>query len=84
VADARSGGVFPSANVRGATFNSYLRHTSAWLALSKSEREAFESLLPIERVVSDEPGAEGGYWVQSDRSYSSGGVGVVRRSYRPW
>jgi len=84
VADARSGGVFPSADVGGAVFHSYLFTTSAWHALSSAEQISVQSLLPFERVAANEPGTEGGYWVESDRTYASGGVGVVRRTYRPW
>jgi hypothetical protein len=84
VTDSRSGGVYPSADVDGATFYSYLCHTRAWLDLSEAQRDAIEDIIPIKRSPSDAPGAEGGYWVESDRSYASGGVGVVRRTYRPW
>ena len=84
VADSRSGGVYASADVSGATFYSYLRYTSSWLNLPQPERDAIKDTIPIKRSEAPEPGAEGGYWVESDRSYASGGVGVVRRTYRPW
>lgn len=82
--DDRAGGVYAQADVSGATFYSYLSRTDRWFALTQAQREAIESTLPITRTAAPESGATGGYWVESDRSYSSGGVGVVRRTYRPW
>lgn len=81
--DTRAGGVYAHADTSGATFYSYLCRTDAWFSLTPAQREAIESTLPVVRTPANEPGAEGGYW-EADRSYASGGVGVVRRTYRPW
>ena len=84
ISDSRAGGVYPNADVTGATFFSHLTPTSSWWELSSEQQNAIRSTIPIKRVVGHEPGTEGGYWVEADRSYESGGVGVVRRTYRPW
>jgi hypothetical protein len=82
-ADARSGGVVAGANVVGASWHSYLRTTQAWSDLPKPQRESIESTLPFARTIADEPGVSNGYWAEGDRTYSSGGVGMVRKTLRP-
>jgi hypothetical protein len=83
VADTRSGGVIAGVDISEATWYSYLKKTSAWSDLSSTQREAVESTIPVSRQPANEPGVSGGYWVDSDRSYSSGGVGMVRRTLKP-
>lgn len=76
------GRVPAGADVRGATFYSYLTYSSAWNALSPSGRAAFEERLPVKRVGAPEPGVDG--YVQQDLAYSAGGRGVRREIVRSW
>lgn len=83
VSDSRSGGVIAGANIAGAAWYSHLTTTDGWSALSAEQREVIEMTIPISRVIGDEPGVSGGYWEEGDRTYSSGGVGMVRRTLKP-
>jgi hypothetical protein len=47
VSDGRAGGVYPNADVSGATFFSHLALTSSWWTLSVEQRAAIESTIPI-------------------------------------
>jgi Bacterial HORMA domain family 1 len=83
VADDRAGKVIPGINIKGANFYSYLVHSSTWALLDAAERARIEARLPVQRAGADEPSSSNGSWVQ-DRSYSAGGSGVRRGSFRPW
>jgi Bacterial HORMA domain family 1 len=83
LSDSRSGGVPAGHDVGGAAPFNYLTHSAAWFALSQSERDAFEAILPVQRTPGPEPVDGDGYWVAEDRSYASGGTGMRRRKYVP-
>lgn len=80
--DSNSGRVFPRADVSDAAWFSLLTYSDKWDELSDDQKQKIESALPIERYVGDEPEDGAGYWV-GDKSYSSQGVGVQRRTFRP-
>jgi len=84
VTDNRPGGIFATADVSGGVWHSYLIYSDAWADLTSTERDAIKSTIPVKRSSGDEPGTGAGYWIEQDRSYSSGGVGVVRKTFRPW
>ena len=81
-ADDRPGKVDPSADITGAESFNYLWHSATWLDLSPAERVKIESVLPIKRVGMAAPTDGSGYW-SLDKSYSSGGVSLERRTFRP-
>lgn len=81
-ADQDPGRVLPGADVRGASFHSYLTYSEAWWRASLSERAAVEQRLPFRRVSADEPGVNGQF--VADRYYSSGGRALNRSSLRSW
>ncbi|BDW94337.1 hypothetical protein MACH10_00220 [Thalassospira tepidiphila] len=74
------GRIRPNADISGATFYSYLTYSKAWDNLTSTERSAFKESLPIHRSNADEPGVDG--YVQPDRTYSSGGKCLNRKSVR--
>jgi hypothetical protein len=76
--DERPGRVPPGENIAGATFYTYLTYTDSWFILSQKQRDDFEATLPFIRRSADEPGIDGGSWV-NEKSYSSNGQGVQRR-----
>ena len=78
--DDDPGRVRPGANVSGATFGSYLTYNSAWFALTQTQRDTFEAGLPFSRSGAAEPGVSG--YLQSDRTYSSGGRALDRSTLR--
>jgi hypothetical protein len=80
--DDRSGRVPPGANVEGATWYSFLWHSSEWANLTQAQRQAIEDSIPIKRSSGDEPVAGDGYWT-SDKAYSSEGVSLQRSTFRP-
>lgn len=78
LSDARAGGVPPSADIAGASFFSYVTY-----ARDDAARAAFLAGLPVQRTGGPEPIDGNGYWIDDDRSYSAGGVGVRRRRFVP-
>ena len=80
--DNNSGRVFARADVSDAVLFSFLAHSDKWYELSDIQKRKIESALPIKRSFGDEPEDGAGYWV-GDKSYSSQGVGVQRRTFRP-
>ena len=83
-ADDRAGKFYSSADICGATFYNYLWNSQKWHSLSTDEKEEFEKGLPIQRTAGDPPSDGDGYWTASEKSYSSGGVGLKRSSFRPY
>jgi hypothetical protein len=78
--DDDPGRVRPRADISGATFYSYMTHTSSWFQLAEAERAAFERSLPFVRSGAPEPGIAG--YLANDRIYSSGGRALDRASVR--
>lgn len=79
----RSGGLFPTADISSATTFNFLSHSSAWFALPQRERDKIETSLPIQRTNGSPPQDGNGYW-DTSRHYTSGGVAVTRKEFRPW
>jgi len=80
--DDDPGRVRPGADIRNATFYSYLTYSSAWIYLSQAEKDAFKRTLPVPRRSADEPGIDG--YLSNDRTYSSGGRALERASVRSY
>jgi hypothetical protein len=78
----RSGGLYATANVSAAFMFNFLTHSSKWFALSKSEREKIEASFAVQRTDGSPPQDGSGYW-DSSRHYTSGGVAVTRKEFRP-
>ena len=81
--DGKSGGVYARADISGASWFSFLVYSRKWDLLSPSAQQEIEARLPIRRSYGQAPGDGNGYW-NTDRSYSSKGVGVQRRTFRPY
>lgn len=81
-ADDRPGGIYTDADITGARWFNYLWRSSAWSSLSEQEKERITAGLPFRRVSCDAPKDGNGYW-QEDRTYSSTGVSLVRKTFRP-
>jgi hypothetical protein len=78
--DDDPGRVRPGADIRSATFYSYLTYSAAWDRLSEAERAAFRQGLPFQRSGAPEPGVSG--YFATDRTYSSAGRALDRSSVR--
>ncbi len=78
--DDDPGRIRPNADVSGASFGSFMTYSAAWTALPPSEKEAVRKRLPFRRGDGDEPGVHG--YLQTDRTYSSGGRALERASVR--
>jgi len=76
------GKVRPGADIKGATFYTYLVFSQAWFDLSAAEKSAFEKTLPFVRGGATEPGIDG--YLQQDLAYSAGGRGLQRATVRSW
>jgi hypothetical protein len=80
--DDRSGGIYARANLDDASYYNTTTSSTKWWLLTDSERAAFETTLPISRVDASLPADGSGYWT-ADKTYTRGGVGVARRTFRP-
>lgn len=80
--DDHPGKIVPSIGLVEALYYNFLTYSSKWVSLSASEKERIENALPFRRNEGSLPSDGHGYWTQ-DRSYSSGGIGVNRQTFRP-
>lgn len=80
--DDDPGRVRPGADIRGASFYSYLTYSEAWNRQSQWEKDAFKKRLPFQRNGASEPGVSG--YFSDDRTYSSGGRALYRASVRSY
>lgn len=69
--DDDPGRIRPGADIKGASFCSFLSYSQAWHNLSASEQQNVNGKLPFQRGGGDEPGVNG--YLTNDRTYSSGG-----------
>ena len=76
------GKLVATVDVSGASFYNYMWRSDAWHNLPAAERAKIESTLPFQRVGADAPADGSGYWV-ADHAYSSGGVALTRKTFRP-
>lgn len=81
--DDRSGGVEAGIDIRGARWSSYLRKNSAFYNLPLSDQNEIETSLPINRVTGAESETVKGVW-QTNKFYSQNGVGLTRKTFRPF
>ena len=81
--DGRSGGVFARADVSGANWFSFLEYSGKWDSLSSAAQQQVEDRITIKRSYGQAPRDSNGYW-STDRTYSSQGIGVQRRTFRPY
>ena len=80
--DDDPGKVRPNADISGASFYNYLTYSSAWFALTPSQRQSFENGLPFQRTGAAEPGISG--YLMPDCTYSAGGKSLDRFSVRSY
>ena len=83
LSDGKSGGVYARADISGASWFSFLVYSGKWASLSPGAQQAIEARLSIKRSHGQAPGDGNGYW-STDRTYSSQGIGVQRRTFRPY
>lgn len=79
--DDRPGGIYTGAEITGATWFNFLNYTAAWRSLDFTQRQRIEADLPIQRTPGTAPADGLGYWV-TDRTYSSTGVAMSRKTFR--
>jgi hypothetical protein len=80
--DDRPGKIASGADVLSARFFNFLSYSAVWYRLAKEERERIERELPIHRHAGEPPKDGAGCWAQ-DRCYSSNGVSLARKTFRP-
>lgn len=79
--DDRPGRIVSGVNITGATFRSYMNYTELFTKLTPEERDAYKEKLPVGRVGAPAYGSSLGTW-QSDLTYSSTGVAMVRQTFK--
>lgn len=80
--DDGAGGVYARAKVAGAAYFNFLSYSQKWFDLASSDRDQIKATLPFSRSAGTLPTDGNGYWVQ-DKTYSSSGTSVARRTFRP-
>jgi HORMA domain-containing protein len=83
VADDDPGKLRPKPEIVQLPFASFLAYNERWWALGAGGREKIEADVGFQRSTGEEPGVEGGYWLD-DRTYSAGGRSLGRSSLRRW
>ena len=78
--DDDPGRIRPGISIDGASFHSYLTHSSAWDLLPPAQREEFTKQLPFQRSTGSEPGVDG--YLSKDLTYSAGNRALDRASLR--
>lgn len=81
-ADDDPGKVRPGADISRASFYSFATYTDKWDGLTSSERDDFKKRMPFYRGSADAPGVSG--YLESDRTYSSGGKALNRSTVRSY
>lgn len=81
--DDRPGGVIAGVDVSVAAFFNQMTWSSSWSNLTQEDKDRILDGLPFRRVTKDGPKDGLGYW-QEDRSYSSNGVSLSRKTFRPF
>lgn len=82
-ADSRSGSLTRGVDIGDADYFNFLSYSDEWWALTDAQRETIKGGLPFRRTSGSAPGAGSGHWV-TEHSYSSGGVLVSRKVFKPW
>jgi Bacterial HORMA domain family 1 len=80
--DDDPGRIRPGADIRGASFYSYLTYSAGWDRLTSDQQTAFKRTLPFFRGGAPEPGVNG--YFSPDLVYSAGGRALNRNSVRSW
>jgi hypothetical protein len=81
-ADDRPGKLLVGVDVAPAAFFNFLTYSSSWGALGQEAKDRMKESLPVKRVSGNPPKDGLGYWVE-DRSYTSSGVSMGRRTFHP-
>lgn len=81
--DDRPGQIPSGVAVAGASWFNQLTYSSKWLDLPEAERERIRAGLPIQRVTKAGPQDGRGCWT-NDLHYTSSGVSLGRRTFRPY
>ncbi|HXM19501.1 MAG TPA: hypothetical protein VN934_11930 [Candidatus Tumulicola sp.] len=76
--DHDPGRIRPGLDIQGASFSSYLWHSSYFDRLSQAEREVFKASLPVRRTPAEEAPVSG-IWT-SDNTYCAAGRALRRRT----
>ena len=81
-ADNSSGRVPIGADITRATWGSFLRKNAKFSSMSSVEKQRLLDSIPVKRSDADAPEAGNGVWV-TDKAYSSSGVAMQRRIFKP-
>jgi hypothetical protein len=80
--DDNAGGLPRGVDVSGCERINYMTYTEKFNRLTPEQQLAVKKTLPYIRTAAPEPADGSGYWTH-DKTYSAGGGGTVRRTYRP-
>jgi hypothetical protein len=83
ITDENAGKLVAGVDVSGATYYNHLWLNPSWDALDAAERAEVAAALPFTRASGPSPDYGSGYWT-TDKSYSSGGVGINRKTFNPF
>lgn len=78
------GGVFPRADVSGASYFNFMNYNASWYAADATAKARFRESLPFQRSTGSPPTDGNGYWINNDRGYAAGGYQLTRATFRPY
>lgn len=81
-ADDGAGSVYARAKVAESSYFNFMSYSQRWHGLTQHERDAVKVTLPISRTSGALPADGNGYWTV-DKTYTSGGTAVSRKTFRP-
>ena len=80
--DDDPGRVLPGRDISGATFHNYMTYSTAWDALSESQKDAFKRRMPFYRTGMAQPTVNG--YLVDDKTYAAGGRALNRATLRAY
>lgn len=82
--DDRAGKLSAYVDLSGTTFFNFVWYSSKYNSMSVDEQTTFDGTHPVNRTTGEPPSDGAGYWSGTEKTYSSGGTGVSRRSFRSY
>ena len=82
--DDRAGKMSAYVDLDGTSFFNYAWYSSKYQSLTSDQKSTFKDTHPINRTSGDPPSDGAGYWSGNEKSYSAGGTGISRQSFRSY
>lgn len=82
--DDRAGKMSAYIDLSGTVFFNFLCYSSKYHSLDSDQQASYKSSHSVNRTTGDPPTDGAGCWTVTEKSYSAGGTGISRRSFRSY